>query len=113
MKAVHLICRDDEDTKRPKGIVKIEGENQYTSEAWDFSPEQASSLIGGGIFFHRTKAAKSFFGGIIGAFEEIDRQDLAHPERIRFTFTSTKEARNQRWRGSDHSMAWTSGIIEV
>lgn len=113
MKAVHLICRNDDETKRPKGIFKIAGDNQYTSEAWDFTPEQAASLIGGEIFFHRTKAAKSFFGGIISAFEEIDRQDLAHPERIKFTFTSTKEARNQPWRGSDYSMAWTSGIIDV
>lgn len=113
MKAIHLICRDDEDTKRPKGIVKVEGENQYTSEAWDFSPEQAANLIGGEILFHRAKAERSFFGGKVTAYEEIDRQDLARTERIKFTFISTEETRNQPWRGSDHSMAWTSGIIEV
>ena len=113
MKAVHLICRDDDETKRPKGIVKIAGDDQYTSEAWDFTPEQAASLIGGEIFFHKTKGAKSFFGGIISAFEEIDRQDLAHPERIKFTFTATLEAKDQTWRGTDHTMAWTSGIIDV
>ncbi len=113
MKAVHLICRNDDETKRPKGIFKIAGDNQYTSEAWDFTPEQAASLIGGEIFFHKTKAAQSFFGGKVTAYEEIDRPDLAHPERIEFTFTSTKEARNQPWRGSDYSMAWTSGIIDV
>ena len=113
MKAVHLICRDDEETKRPKGIVKIAGDDQYTSEAWDFTPEQAASLIGGEIFFHKTKAAKSFFGGTVSAFEEIDRPDLAHPERIKFTFTSTKEAKHRPWRGSDYSMAWTSGIVDV
>ena len=111
MKAVHLICRDDDETKRPKGIVKIEGDNQYTSEAWDFSTEQASSLIGAEILFHRAKAEKSFFGGKITAFEEINREDLAREERIKFTFTATLEAKNQSWRGSDHSMAWTSGII--
>ena len=113
MKAVHLICRNDELTNRPKGIFPSGGEHQYTSEAWDFTPEKAASLIGGQILFHRTKADKSFFGGKVTAFEEIDRPDLAHPERIKFTFTSTEEARNQPWRGTDYSMAWTSGIIDV
>lgn len=113
MKAVHLICRDDEETKRPKGIIKIDGANQYTSEAWDFDPEKAASLVGGEILFHRTKADKSFFGGKITAYEEINREDLAREERIKFTFTATLEAKNQPWRGTDHTMAWTSGIIEV
>ena len=113
MKAVHLICRNDEVTKRPKGIDKIGGDHQYTSEAWDFSPEQAESLIGGEILFHQTKAEKSFFGGTITGYEEINRDDLARQERIKFTFTATLEAKNQPWRGHDHSMAWTSGIIEV
>ena len=113
MKAVHLICRRDEVTKRPKGIDPIAGNHQYSSVAWDFSPEQAESLIGGEILFHQTKAEKSYLGGTITGYEEINRDDLARQERIKFTFTATLEAKNQPWRGHDHSMAWTSGIIEV
>lgn len=113
MKAVHLICRDDEETKRPKGIIKIAGDNQYTSEAWDFSIEQAESLIGGNIFFHKAKAERSYFGGKITAFEEIIREDLARKDRIKFTITSTLEARNQAWRGKDYNIAWTGDIIDV
>jgi hypothetical protein len=113
MKAVHVICRFEEDTKRPKGIFKIEGKDQYISEAWDFSNEDAESLIGGTIFFHTAKSEKSFFGGTISAFEELYRDDLVRKERIRFTLTSTLESKNQPWRGMDHSMAWTSGIINI
>jgi hypothetical protein len=113
MKAVHLICRYEEDTKRPKGIKKIAGSIQHTSEAWCFSNEQAESLIGGTIFFHKTKADKSHLGGKITAFEEIIRDDLARKDRIKFTFTPTTEAKNQRWRGKDHNIAWTGEIIDV
>lgn len=113
MKAVHLICRKVPPSNKPQGILPVPGPNQFTSEAWDFSPEDAAALVGGLIYFHLTKGEKSYFGGEVTAFEEIDRPDLAHPERIKFTFTSTREARNQPWRGSDYSMAWTSGIIDV
>ena len=113
MKAVHVICRDDENTKRPKGIFKIAGKHQFTSEAWDFSNEDAESLIGGTIFFHTAKSEKSYLGGTVSAFEELFRDDLARKERIKFTFTSTLEARKQPWRGMDHGMAWTGGIINA
>jgi hypothetical protein len=99
MKAVHLICRRDEVTKRPKGIDPIGGNHQYTSEAWDFSPEQAESLIGGEILFHQTKAEKSFFGGKVTGYEEINRDDLARQERIKFTFTATLEVNRAGFAG--------------
>ena len=113
MKAVHLICRYEENRKRPKGIFKIEGQDRYTSEAWDFSNEEAESLIGGTIFFHKKKSDKSHFGGTITAFEEITRDDLSRKERIKFTLTSTLEAKNQPWRGRDYNMAWTGDILDV
>lgn len=113
MKAVHLICRYDEDRKRPKGIFKIEGKDRHTSEAWCFSNEEAESLIGGTIFFHKTKKKKSHFGGTVTAFEELFRDDLARKDRIKFTLTATTEAKNQNWRGKDHGMAWTGDIIDI
>ena len=33
--------------------------------------------------------------------------------RVMFKFEITPEGREQRWRGKDHSMSWTSGIIDL
>ena len=113
MKAVHVICRKEPPSNKPLGIFPAPGPNQYTSEAWDFSPDEAEALVGGLIYFHQSKGEKSYFGGEVTAFEVLYREDLAHQQRIKFTLTSRAECRNHPWRGSDHLMAWTSGLIEI
>lgn len=47
MKAVHVICRKEPPSNKPLGIFPAPGPNQYTSEAWDFSPVEAEALVGG------------------------------------------------------------------
>jgi hypothetical protein len=50
-------------------------------------------------------------GGRIESFREV-QTDLAHSRRIIFTFTSTANGKGVRWKGADHSMAWTGGVVE-
>lgn len=113
MKAVHLICKGTPKNKKnglePK---RVEGDI-YASRGWNFNGDEAESLVGGMIFFHRRKAYSSYFGGVILAWEWVVADDVARPNRIKFTFKYAPEGRYQKWRGQDHTRAWTSRIIDV
>jgi hypothetical protein len=50
-------------------------------------------------------------GGRIESYREV-QTDLAHSRRIIFTFTSTADGKGVRWKGAEHSMAWTGGVVE-
>ena len=126
MKALHLICRTDSETKRPLGVSKVENEqNIYMSCCWDFDLETAKSLVDGMIYFHDVKAENSYLGGrVLEAhsvrLDEDSEYHQTRPEhsgkrldRVMFKFEITLEGRNREWRGKDHAMSWTSGIIEV
>jgi hypothetical protein len=113
MKAVHLICKGTPENKR-NGLepTKIEGDI-YASRGWNFSGDEADSLVGGMIYFHRTKANLSFFGGKIKGWEWTVSDDVARPNRIRFIFERKDAGKYQKWRGQDHTRAWTSRIIDI
>ena len=126
MKILHLINKPTEDSIHAKGMTKVKDEtNLYISCCWDFKLEEAKTLIGGMIFFHDAKSERSKLGGNV-----VDVQSVTHDEetefhkvnpedqnkkqsRVMFKFEITPEGREQIWRGMDHSMSWTSGIIEL
>ena len=125
MKILHLINKPTPDSIHAKGLTKVKDEkNSYISCCWDFKLEEAKTLIGGMIFFHDTKSEKSKFGGrVIDAqaikldeeteFHKVDPNDKDKKQsRVMFKFEITPEGREQSWRGKDHSMSWTSGIID-
>lgn len=56
---IHLI----EDLGNMKMINKENAE--WESGWWSVTPETASKLIGGHIYFHKRQAEPSFFGGLI------------------------------------------------
>jgi hypothetical protein len=125
MKILHLINKPTPDSIYAKGLTKVKDEkNSYVSCCWDFDLEVAKTLIGGMIFFHDTKSEKSKLGGRVldvqsirldedTEYHKIDPDDKdKKQQRVMFKLEITPYGRNQRWRGKDHSMSWTSGIIE-
>ena len=104
MLCIHFLCRDRLNVHAVKHPV-------YESGDWDVSKEDAERLVGGMIFLHQAKAQTSYVGGRIESFREIDTE-MAHSRRVVFKFTSLAEGKGVRWQGADHSMAWTSGVVE-
>ncbi len=126
MKILHLINKPTEDSIHAKGMTKVKDEtNHYISCCWDFKLEEAKTLIGGMIFFHDTKSERSKLGGNVvdvqavrldeeTEFHKVNPEDQNKKQsRVMFKFEITPEGREQRWRGKDHSMSWTSGIIDL
>ena len=126
MKILHLINKTQPLELLPKGVSKSkEDGNIYISCCWDFKLEEAKTLIGGMIFLHDTKSERSKLGGHVvdvqsvkldeeTEFHKADPEDTSKRQtRVMFKFEITSEGREQRWRGKDHSMSWTSGIIDL
>ena len=126
MKILHLINKPTPDSIHAKGLTKVKDEtNSYISCCWDFKLEEAKTLIGGMIFFHDTKSERSKLGGHVvdvqsvkldeeTEFHKVDPEDTSKRQtRVMFKFEITPEGREQIWRGKDHSMSWTSGIIDL
>jgi hypothetical protein len=126
VKILHLINKTQPLELLPKGVSKSkEDGNIYISCCWDFKLEEAKTLIGGMIFFHDTKSDRSKLGGNVvdvqsvkldeeTEFHKVDPEDEnKRQSRVMFKFEITPEGREQRWRGKDHAMSWTSGIIDL
>jgi hypothetical protein len=108
-KAIHLINRREKISFQ--GMSRWEYEaNGYRSCCWLLSDEQASDLLGGWVYFHQTKASQSGFGGVILGFES-SHDDIS--DRKVILFRADSNGRGQDWRGADHGMAYTSGIIDA
>ena len=114
MKAIHLICR-----RKSIGFEGLdrapEGKNVWMSYSWAFPRDyDLKSLAGGWLYLHPDgKSALSGFGGIIE--EIIDSARLGKPveDGYMVVFEARKEARDKKWRGANHGMAWTGGIVEA
>lgn len=128
MRVIHIICKKDEKTNRPIGITPIDVKtNRYMSCCWDFDIDEMKDVIGGMIFFHRSKSEKSYLGGVIhnvhpiemnpsyeGPYYTPSKEDVGkRSDRMMFEFEVTNDGREVKWRGSDHSMSYFSGIVET
>ena len=102
MPSIHFVCRDRLNLHRTG--------SSYESGDWDMPPEEAATLVGGMIYLHQTKGTRSYFGGRVESFREIDT-DRAHGRRIIFKFSFTEAGRGTEWRGSSKPRAHSSGII--
>jgi len=113
MAAIHFICRRQGHTLRNLTQVK-DRQNVWISGCWTISEREAQQLVGGWIYLHpEGKTEPSQFGGVILSFEPCERREGAAREQgLAFTFEARKEGRDQAWRGADHAMAWTSGLVE-
>ena len=126
MWVLHLINKTNPETKRPYGVYKVKNEiNNYYSCCWNFDLERSKNLIGGMIYLHNSKSEKSFFGGKVLEVIPVNLDsppdfvilrtddDPKQRDRVMFKFESLTEGKGKEWEGKDHSMSWTSGIINV
>lgn len=103
--SIHFICKHNEHVNR------LDGTN-YTTGFWGVSESDASALVGGMVFLHKTKQELSYFGGKVLSWRTASAED--HPDHVGdiiFTIESTLDGRGEKWSGKGHSMAWTSGVI--
>lgn len=108
-KAIHFINRRD--GAHLHGMTRWPGDRHgYRSCCWHISDEDAASLIGGWVYFHETKAKSASFGGIILGFEAGEGELAA---RKAILFRADGAARNQKWRGAQHGMAMSSGVVDA
>jgi hypothetical protein len=113
MSAIHLICRRGPDGKF-HGLTLLDAKRHiYESGWWIFpSEDDARSLVGGWVYLHPvSKNAPSEFGGIVLGVKPAKLEDRATQDRYVLTIESRLEGKKQRWRGADHGMAWTGGIV--
>ncbi len=94
-----------------EGLSRLEG-NRYRSCCWTISADEARSLVGGWIYLHDAKGHRSAFGGLILLVEPAQRVGTAREEGFAIIFEAKNEARQQRWRGANHAMAWWGGPVE-
>lgn len=109
-KAIHLICRHE--GGRYKNMAHLEGQT-YRSGWWKISEADAQALIGGWIYLHEAKAKPSGFGGRVTGVMPAGPDDEGEGERYGLIFEARREGRVQPWRGADHGMAWTGGLVEA
>jgi hypothetical protein len=94
-----------------EGLTHLGG-GKYRSCCWLLSQDQVRSLVGGWIYLHETKTQASAFGGQIIAVEPGVWEHAPDQDRWAIIFQSAREAQGQAWRGTDYSMAYTSGSVE-
>jgi hypothetical protein len=111
--AIHLICRHGQHGEWPESVTHDPATKTFSSGFWDIPAEDAEALVGGWLYLHPSKAEPSYFGGPISGFEQVLRDDAKRQKRIAFKFHPNASGRGQRWRGHDHSRAWTSGLVQA
>ncbi len=110
--SIHLICRRV--GFELKGVTQIDkSQKLFLSVSWELSSLEASELIGGWVYFHATKDTRSEFGGVITRTEVLHNLSSHGNPEIGIVFQARTEARNQKWRGHLHRMAWSSGMIPL
>src|SRR5258708_33151696 len=84
MPRIHLIEK--------KGFIKAlpNTGNEWESGFWAVPEDKANALVGGEVYFHKTQAETSFFGGRI---LELTVDTVAYPARIVFRFRFDKTFR--------------------
>ena len=133
MYGIHILNKLNEGSNFKRlGLDPIKGSSplQFKSGYWDpismgFKnvDEVREKLVGGMVFLHNDKNTDSFVGGLVLEIdevmldeEEVDRGDgrvVKREDRFQIIFQSMLEGKGQSWRGRDHSMSYTSGLIEI
>lgn len=59
------------------------------------------------LYLHQKKSERSYFGGRISVAREIV---TGHAHAVRYV--PLPEAKGVEWKGENHSMAWTGGLVD-
>ena len=71
MLALHLICRSARH-------VHTMGGGLFESGFWDIPVAKGQRLVGGMLYLHETKGARSYFGGTVEAVRIAEALSLIH-----------------------------------
>jgi len=99
-----------------KGLTLVARDQHiYESCCWAFRPtDDIESLVGGWIYLHPvSKNSPSEFGGVIREVHLTQREGVAIEDGYILVIEAREEGRDQAWRGANHGMAWTGGVIEA
>jgi hypothetical protein len=104
MMGLHLLCKDRLNLKR--------GAEPGTWESgfWNVSKTDAASLVGGMLYLHQTKGDRSYFGGRISSFKEVQPEG-ASGTRVVFGFVFEERGREASWQGAKSGMAVKGGVV--
>lgn len=111
---IHLICRREQDGFGLVGVHPTDHpkfENACISGRWNFRKADANRFLGALLLLHETKNTPSSCGGVIYDWFESKSWDAARVDRISFKFLAVTDAKQVRWSGANHSMAWQSGLV--
>ena len=108
VRAIHLLNRFE--GGKPANMHRY-GDSAYSSGFWDFSEDFAKQLRGQWVYFHETKGAVSYFGGVVTGYRLVKKPDFARPDRVELIFEPREKASGCSWRGKKHAMAWNGGIV--
>ena len=112
MLAIHLKC-GRADGVSLNNLSYDKSNRSFRSGQWDISIDDARSLVGGWVYLHSAKSARSEFGGLVVGFEPVVDHSLAHENRIILVIEKRMEGTEQRWRGKSHTMAHEGGTIDA
>jgi hypothetical protein len=101
---LHLLCRDRINLTRGAEA------GTWESGFWDVSRADASTLVGGMLYLHQSKGERSYFGGRLTSFREVETEQ-ARSTRIVFAFTFDEKGRGSAWQGTKHGMAVKGGVV--
>lgn len=105
---LHLVC------KANAGLRCIDRERAiYASESWLLTDQEIADLVGGRVFLHETKSRPSHFGGSLIEARPVDLSETGARRRYTLFLQSRSDCKNVPWNklGSNHAMAWSSGVI--
>lgn len=111
-KAIHLI--NEREGLGRKGLTLVDRQTDtWRSCCWLLSEEDQNALLGGWLYLHDTKGKAASFAGQIIGFEAAKRETAAREDGVAILFRADRSARDQKWRGANHGMAYSSGIIDA
>jgi hypothetical protein len=101
---LHLLCRDRANLTR--------GTEPGTWETgfWGVSKTDAAALVGGMVYLHQSKGVRSYFGGRISSFREV-QMEPARATKMVFGFVFEERGRDAQWQGAKHAMAVKGGVV--
>lgn len=111
-KAIHFI--NERQGIGRKGLSLVERQTKtWRSCCWVLGVEQQEALLGGWLYLHNTKASPASFAGQIIGFEDAEREGAAIKGGVAILFRASEAGIGHAWRGADHGMAYSSGVIEA
>jgi hypothetical protein len=104
MLGLHLLCKDR------INLTRGAEPGTWESGFWGVSKTDAASLVGGMLYLHQSKGVRSYFGGRISSFKEVETEG-ARSTKVVFGFVFEERGRDAPWLGAKAAMAVKGGVV--